>query len=394
VQIIVTPCAIVDGVRSADVEYARSKFGARIISEGSEGKLLLRVDTLVQLEALMDGLRQRDVGAVSPNFLRFRVRGTPSQPRRTWAHGMIGVRDAWELTRGDPSISVAILDEGVDTAHPCLKPAIIAERDFIGGGGNSAMPDGDDAHGTACAGIVVSRGKRYPGIAPDCSLIAARIGMSDGSKYGWVFDDFATADAIDWCWKQGAAALSNSWGGDVPSDSISRALGRARTQGRSGLGSVVCIAAGNDQDRTDFPGRLPDFVTVGASNWNDERKTHKSSDGEPWGSNFGPTLTLLAPGVAIATTDISGARGYASGDFTTTFNGTSAATPHVAAAAALMLSVRPDLTAAQVRRLLVETADPIGGQTGWTRELGHGRLNVAAAVRAAAALARKSTKRA
>src|SRR6185295_12094777 len=103
---------------------------------------------------------------------------------------------------------------------PSLKRAVVAQRDFIGDKGDSAMPDGSDAHGTACAGVILSRDGTYPGIAPQCGLIAARIAMGDSERH-WIFDDFATADAIDWCWRQGAAVLSNSWTGGAPSDAIS-----------------------------------------------------------------------------------------------------------------------------------------------------------------------------
>jgi thermitase len=207
--------------------------------------------------------------------------------------------------------------------------------------------------------------------------------MDDGSGH-WIFDDFATADAIDWCWRQGAAVLSNSWGGGAPSDAISRAFARARTQGREGLGAVVAIAAGNDQIPIDFPGNLPGYVTVGASNPADERKTRTSSDGENWwGSNYGAPMHLLAPGVFIWTTDISGPAGYDAGDFTKTFNGTSSATPAVAGAAALMISANPALSATSIRNLLGNTAKKIQGQTTWTPELGWGRLDVGSAVAAA-----------
>ncbi len=354
-----------------------------MIEEGLDGKVLLRVEFIEQVFGLVELLTKREVGSATPNFVRRISPINKSAPSKAWSHNKIGVADAWAVTRGSADVRVAVLDEGVDTAHPSLKAAVVAERDFIGGNGNSAMPAGNDAHGTACAGIVLSRDNNYPGIAPNCSLIAARIAMDDGSGH-WIFDDFATSDAIDWCWRQGAAVLSNSWGGGAPSDAISRAFARARTQGRDGLGAVVAIAAGNHQIPIDFPGNLPGYVTVGASNPADARKTRTSSDGENWwGSNFGAAMHLLAPGVFVWTTDISGPAGYDPGDFTQTFNGTSSATPAVAGAAALMISANPALSATSIRDLLGKTAKKIESQTAWTPELGWGRLDVGKAVAAA-----------
>jgi subtilisin family serine protease len=94
-------------------------------------------------------------------------------------------------------------------------------------------------------------------------------------------------------------------------------------------------------------------------------------------------MLLLAPGVFIWTTDISGPAGYDAGDFTKTFNGTSSATPAVAGAAALMISANPALSAASIRDLLGNTAKKVQGQTTWTPELGWGRLDVGNAVAAA-----------
>ena len=229
---------------------------------------------------------------------------------------------------------------------------------------------------------MLARGEECPGVAPGCSLIAARIAMGDGFD-GWITDDYATADAIDWAWRQDAAVVSNSWGGGAPSDVISRAFARAHSQGRNGRGAVIVLAAGNSETPIGFPADLPGYVTVGASTPKDERKTHESSDGEGWGSNYGSTLHVLAPGVFIWTTDIRGRAGYDRGDYTPSFNGTSAATPHVAGTAALMLSVHPGLSASSVRQLLADTAKPLAGQDGWTRELGWGRLDAGRAVAAA-----------
>lgn len=379
---LVTETVIAEGLRQADLAAAKN-YGATVLEEALDGKMLLQVDTVQRVFGLVDLLLKREVGSATPNFLRRVVSLNPSPPAQAWSHAKIGVAAAWAITKGSADVRVAVLDEGVDTSHPSLKAAVVAQRDFIGNNGNSAMPSGDDAHGTACSGIVLSRDKKFPGIAPGCSLIAARIAMGDGND-GWIIEDFSTADAIDWCWRQGAAVLSNSWGGGAPSDAISRAFARARTQGRGGLGSVVCIAAGNDQMQIDFPGDLPGYVTVGASNPKDERKTKTSSDGENWwGSNFGPTMHLLAPGVFIWTTDISGPAGYEPGHFTKTFNGTSSATPAVAGVAALMLSANPALSATSVRNLLSGTAKKIQKQKGWTPQLGWGRLDAAKAVQSA-----------
>ena len=384
--LMATQTVIGEGLRQADLAAAKS-YGATVIEEGLDGKMLLKVDTVERAFGLVELLRAREVGSVSPNFLRKIVRLAPSAPAKAWALDKIGVPAAWAITKGSSRIRVAVLDEGVDTKHPSLKAAVVAERDFIGTK-STAMPDNDDAHGTACAGIVLSRSATFPGVAPRCSLIAVRIAMGDGTPDGWVFDDFATADAIDWSWRQGADVLSNSWGGGAPSDAISRAFARARTQGRYGRGAVVVIAAGNDQMPIDFPGNLPGYVTVGASNHKDQRKTKTSADGENWwGSNFGDTMRVLAPGVFIWTTDISGAAGYDPTGFTKEFNGTSAATPHVAGAAALMLSVAPHLSASTIRNLLGKSAKKIAGQTGWTPQLGWGRLDVAKAVAMAKASA-------
>jgi len=379
---LATETVIVEGAHRADLAAARSQLGARVIDESLDGKALLRVDSVDKAFRLVALLLRREVAA-APNFLRRMARRPQGLGGEGWALEKLGVPAAWKITRGIADIRVAILDEGVDGKHKALRGALVAERDFIGANGGSAAPAGDDAHGTACAGIALSRDAGFPGVAPGCSLIAARIGMGDGAG-GWVLDDYQTADAIDWCWRQGADVLSNSWALGAPSDPVARAFGRARTQGRNGKGAVVAIAAGNQDQAISFPGNLPGFVTVGASNQADQRKTPASSDGERnWGSNSGPALLLLAPGVAIATTDIRGAAGYDPGDFTRTFNGTSAATPHVAGAAALMLSVNPGLGAHEVRSLLGQTAKRLAGQKGWTPELGHGRLDVARAVEAA-----------
>jgi thermitase len=399
--IIVTETLSVDHANRSMLKHLRDKFGMEVLREGSQGKVLLKAPeggatALANMAAAARDTYERAQGkaAAHPNFLRVLKLQSPAAAGQAplWNHlnqGNPGKRGAdvaahaaWTISRGSAEVRVAILDEGVDTRHPALKPAVVAARDFVDQQPH-ARPDGDDAHGTACAGIVLSRSKAFPGLAPLCSLVAARIAKGDGAG-NWVFDDFATADAIDWCWDEAKAhVLSNSWGGGPPVDVMSNAFERARRRGRGGKGSVVVCATGNENGPVGYPATLPEVLSVGASTPWDERKSPSTADGEPWGSNFGPQIDLVAPGVWIACTDISGARGYSPSAFTHTFNGTSSATPHVAAAAALVLSVAPQLTETQVRQVLTASCDRINSSGAWDRFVGHGRLNIHAALRLA-----------
>jgi len=293
-----------------------------------------------------------------------------------------------------PDIVVAVLDEGVDTTHPDLGRVI---RSYDGTDDDEFQePKANDAHGTACAGIVgatAGNSLGIRGVAAGCSMFAARIAYSDNTGENWVTTNQWIARSIDWSWEQGADVLSNSWGGGSPSNLIVRAFDRARTQGRNGLGSVIVIAAGNDDSPVDFPGNLDQVLTISASNQDDEPKTKTSSDGEHWwGSNYGPEVDVAAPGVGIATTDITGDRGYNrsgnAGDYVLNFNGTSSACPQAAAVCALVLSGNRNLPEADVRTILRETADKVGSviydpASGHNVRMGQGRVNALNAVRRA-----------
>jgi subtilisin family serine protease len=412
VTVVATETLTVEGAAKAELKAIKDRFGMQVVREGLFGKTLLRIkdeggpEVVKKVFECATKVYQRGrVDAAHPNFVRL-VDHIVRQPAAAvaaaalpwWNHlnagtpGVRGadaaVRAAWTIHRGDPAIRVAVLDEGVDVNHPDLKAAVVAQKDFAEGN-PTAMPSGNDAHGTACAGIIVGRGATYPGIT-QCSLVAVRIAKGDGHGH-WIFDDFATADAIDWAWKDGAAdVLSNSWGGGPPVDVITNAFERARTKGRGGKGSVIAVAAGNTYGPVQYPATLPDVLCVGASNEWDEQKTPSSRDGETWwGSCFGQEMSLVAPGVHIATTDIAGAAGYTAGDYVLNFNGTSSATPHVAAAAALVLSVVPKLKEKEVRDILVGeaaklTADgKLDPKRKWNKYMGWGRLDVHAALRRA-----------
>lgn len=291
----------------------------------------------------------------------------------------IDALSAWPLSKGS-GVTVAVIDEGVDLGHPdltVLSGYDATDRSFGG------AAQGDDAHGTNCAGIVAAtsnNGIGVAGVAPMASVLPVRIAYGDGSG-GWVFTSTWAAGGIGWAWNNGADVLSNSWYSYPPTSVITTAIADARTSGRGGLGSVVVFSAGNDDGALNYPATLDTTLAVGASSPCDERKSPASCDAEEWwGSNFGAELDLVAPGVLMYSTDIQGAAGYSTDDYTPYFNGTSSAAPVAAGTAALLMALRPDLTAGEVEAALVNTADDIG-PTGWDQWTGAGRVNAAEALK-------------
>ncbi len=296
--------------------------------------------------------------------------------------------NAWGITTGSSSIKVAIIDEGVDLVHPDLLANMLGGYDGTGLNSGGA-PSGNDAHGTACAGIVAGVGNNnlgVAGVAYNCKIVPIRIAYSSGAS--WVTQNSWIGASIDWAWNQGAAdVLSNSWGGGGSSSLINDPIGRAVSQGRGGLGSPVLFAAGNNNGAVSYPATLQNVIAVAAMSMCNQRKNPASCDGENfWGSNFGTNVDIAAPGVKIYTTDISGASGYSTGNYAATFNGTSSATPNAAGVMALILSLNPTLTATQARQIIESTCDKVGGYTynsgvanqpngTWSTDLGYGRVN-------------------
>jgi subtilisin-like proprotein convertase family protein len=213
---------------------------------------------------------------------------------------------------------------------------------------------------------------------------------------GWL-SDTSIEDLFQYAIDNNADVISCSWkasGAYFPlSTRMNGIIHKAATQGRqNGKGCVILFAAGNESaplnDRLNNVNYHqgfalhPDVIAVAASNSLDEQSNY---------SNYGPELTICAPssgspGKGIVTTDRRGGHGYSSGDYTFSFGGTSSSTPLCAGLAGLILSVDPDLTSAEVRNIIMNTADkidPSGGQyntNGHSPIYGHGRINAEAAV--------------
>lgn len=293
--------------------------------------------------------------------------------------------NAWNYATGT-GIKVAIIDTGVDLNHPDLQGNLLSGYDATGGSSNGNQTG--NAHGTSCAGIVAAKADNnlgIAGVAYNSKIIPIRIFSGQSTTDNWI------ANGINWAWQNGADVLSNSYGGGSYSSTIENAINNAVNDGRNGKGSVVLFSSGNENGSVSFPSTVGNAISVGASSMCDERKTPTSCDGESWwGSNFGSSLDIVAPGVKIYTTDISGSAGYNSGNYKSDFNGTSSACPNAAGVVALILSADPSLTQQEAREILERNTDKVNGYNysnnsnqpngTWNNEVGYGRINALKAV--------------
>ena len=307
---------------------------------------------------------------------------------------------AWTITTGSSNIKIAILDSGVDLTHPDLKNNLLPGYDATGGGNNGNQSG--VGHGTCCAGIAAAQGNNslgVAGVAYNCRILPIHMGSSPLSSY--------VANGLKWAKQNGARVVSMSFSTDETND-INQAISDAVSSG-----CVLVAAAGNgNASSVSYPASSPNVIAVGAISPCGQRKTPISCDGETcWGSNYGANLSVVAPGVLIPTTDIQGREGYnptipiypncggtkissdfTDQDYTVWFDGTSAACPQVAGIAALILSVRPVLTQAQVRQVIESTCTKLSGYIfstnssypngTWNNEVGYGLVNAYAAVQA------------
>jgi PKD repeat protein len=310
------------------------------------------------------------------------------------AHG------AWDVTYGSSSIVIAILDSGVDAGHPDLNQ--VAGYDY---GDNDSNPDDNSAapgHGTACAGVAASianNGLGAAGIAGGCRIMPLKVANSAGSMY---FSSII--NAIYHAADNGADMISMSFSADISSDpSTDAAILYAYNAG------VVLLAAtsNSNQSHIHYPANNTYVVGVGAASPCGDRKRSSSlasecnpgvstdpngwtCDGERWwGSNYGTNsrdaagaVDIIAPTI-LPTTDIQGSGGYASGNYSGFFNGTSCSTPYAAGVCALIKTQNPTWTPAQIRNQLVTTAIDIvnvESGSGWDRYSGYGMVDAEAAV--------------
>lgn len=387
------------GLRKATIQ-AQSGFGPATLAQttGLERVYLLETGAQSVTAALAQLKQDPQVEYAEPNY-RLKSQWTPNDPYWSsqgswgqsfddlWGLKITEAATAWDLNRG-AGVLVAVIDSGV-YAHPDLQANLWTNSGEIAGNGidddnngyiddvngwnfvdNNNDTSDQNGHGTHVAGTIAAVGNNglgVIGVAPSARILPLK-GLNAEGQGG----SFGLYQAMIYAADNGAKVINNSWGGFGYSY-----LGLDASSYATNKGVVVVVAAGNSSmDASQFnPANLPEVITVAASGPND---LPALSNGNTF-SNTGTKIDIAAPGQEILSLLSPGSRiaterpDLVVGGQYLQLNGTSMASPHVAGAAALILSRFPTYSPEQVRWVLRDSADRVNP---WDLNYGYGRLNL------------------
>lgn len=329
------------------------------------GKQVGKIDAInVRVIQLPPNASEKAVEALLKNnkHLKFAERDRILKPSATandkyfpnaWHLSKTGAPTAWDQSTGRDMV-IAILDTGIDGAHPDLSGKLVPGWNFYDNNSNTSDVHG---HGTAVGGAAVALTNNSIGVAavaPDAFLMPVRIADPTANATASMI-----AQGLSWAADKGADVANISYAG-VPGNSTIQAA----AQYMKNKGGVVVVAAGNNGIEESVAPHSS-MVAVSATDTNDVKTS--------W-SSYGSYVDIAAPGTTIYSTGNGGVYG--------TYAGTSLASPVVAGVVALIKAANPALPPDDVERVLFSTATDLG-TAGFDKLYGNGRVNAAAAVQAA-----------
>ncbi len=284
---------------------------------------------------------------------------TPNDPYygSEWHLPKISAQNAWNTTQGS-GVTIAILDSGINGAHPDLNGKMVSGWNFYDNNPNTSDVFG---HGTLVAGTaaaITNNGTGVSSIAGQSKIMPIRI--TDTSGYGYAS---TIVQGLVWASDNGVRVANVSFGGAVGILSVQNAAQYMKDKG----GLVIAAAGNTGTELTTIP--TTTMIPVSATDANDAIAS--------W-SSYGNFVAMSAPGVNIWTTRREGNYKTASG--------TSLSSPLTAGVVALMMSANTKLSSLEIENLLFSSAVDLGA-SGRDPYYGYGRVNAEAAVQSAVAAA-------
>jgi len=344
------------------MSLSKPKASAIIADSSLQNFYLLKTDRNVR--SICAELRKDpDVEHAQPNYIYERC-GDPNDPEfpDQYAHQLIQMADAWDISTGSRDIVVAVLDTGVDVNHPDLKVNIWINEDEIPNNdidddnngfvddvtgwnfaddSNDVIPDdiwsSVAGHGTQVAGVIAGVGNNGIGVSGvnwQSSIMALRLSTEMTTA--------EVAAGLDYAAANGANVINMSFGGadsgPEGDQAVKEAIDNAYAQG------ILLVASAGNADTSEplYPAAYYNVMAVSSTNGEDIKTGH---------SSFGHWVDIAAPGTDIVTTDLDNEYIATAG---TSFSG-----PYVAAVGALLLAHDPNLAHVDVRAILENTTDPV-----------------------------------
>ncbi len=285
---------------------------------------------------------------------------------------LIQAEDAWDLSKGDADVIIAIVDDAIDINHEDLSQTLWKnpgeiDNDGIDNDLNGYIDDvyGWDAanfdndvvnnamsHGTHCAGIALAETNNNTGIASigfGVSLMSVKIADDTTQALTGAYR------GVEYAITAGADVISLSWGGGSYSTTYQLLFDLAYSN------DIVCVAAAGNSNTSAwmYPASYNHVISVGATN---------SADAKSNFSNYGSKIDVMAPGSMIYSSEPLDSYGYKSG--------TSMACPLVSGLCGLMLSYSKGIKPDQVEACLKSSSENIDGLNPvYAGQLGAGRIN-------------------
>ncbi|MGD6894607.1 S8 family serine peptidase [Bacillus infantis] len=312
---------------------------------------VIKVKNKNNMEKALKGLSSlKHVKSIQPSITYKSLGSSDPKAFKQYHLDMLGIEKAQALA-GNKKVRVAVIDEGVDMAHPELKKNLLPSYNAV----NPISAAKSGFHGTHVAGIIAGakgNGIGGYGVSPNAEILPI-----DVFDRGWGATDYAAAQGILYAIEKKAKVINMSFGGTYSSQILKDAVAKAISEG-----IVVVAAAGNTGDESiSYPAAYEGVISVGNI---DEKKQKALS------STYGPSTDLVAPGENIYST-------YYDLEKKSTFaplSGTSMAAPIVSGTAALLLAKYPSLSNREVEYILKHSAGDLG-KPGFDVEYGYGLIN-------------------